>query len=136
MQFHNGIITTVTCPQIMSSDDSVRVTSYRNPATKGTLIVFSCPPKLILTGFNTSTCMGNGEWEPDPKQTKCEGKSVNCYQLLLSGILSPYNTSVISLSLNSFKFIICRLELQITHEETLSSNLGNLLKKNHPSLME
>ena len=34
------------------------------------------------------------------------------------------------------KIIVYRLELQITHEGTLSSNLGNLLKKTHPSLME
>ena len=76
-QFHNGIIATVTCPQIVSSDDSVQVTSYRNPVMEGTMIAVSCPPELILTGSNTSTCMGNGEWEPDPKQTRCEGEPTN-----------------------------------------------------------
>ena len=76
-QFHNDIIAAVMCPQILSSDDSVRVTSYRNPTMEGTMIAFSCPPQLILTGSNTSTCMGNGEWEPDPKQTRCEGELIN-----------------------------------------------------------
>ena len=41
------------------------------------MIAFSCPPQLILTGSDTSTCMGNGEWEPDPKQTSCESKSAD-----------------------------------------------------------
>ena len=64
------------CPQIVCSDDSVRVTSYRNPAIEGTVIALGCPPEQILTGSNTSTCMGNGEWEPDPKHTRCEGKPI------------------------------------------------------------
>ena len=27
---------------------------------------FSCPPELVLIGPNSTTCRGNGEWEPDP----------------------------------------------------------------------
>ena len=59
-----------------SGANSVQVTNHRNPATEGVTITFSCPNELILTGSNTSTCMMNGEWEPDPKQTTCEGESI------------------------------------------------------------
>ena len=34
---------------------------------------FSCPPGQVLTGPNSSICMGNGEWEPDPSGLICEG---------------------------------------------------------------
>ena len=76
-QLHNSLVTIATCPQIMSSDDSVGVLNYRNPAIEGTTITFSCPTELKLTGSNTSTCMKNREWEPDPKQTRCKGKPIN-----------------------------------------------------------
>ena len=65
----------MTCPEAQSApDDSVRVSSYRYPAIEGTIITFSCPDGLILTGSNTSTCMGNGEWEPEVKGIRCKGK--------------------------------------------------------------
>ena len=44
------------------------------PALEGTNVTFSCPPGLILTGPNTSTCMRNGEWEPTPQDVKCLGE--------------------------------------------------------------
>ena len=63
------------CPPAQSvSDDSVRVSSYRYPAIKGTTITFSCPDGSILTGSNTSTCMRNGEWEPELKGIGCKGE--------------------------------------------------------------
>ena len=37
----------------------------------GSIATFSCPPGLVLIGPNSSTCMGNGEWEPDPREVKC-----------------------------------------------------------------
>ena len=39
-----------------------------NPAKEGTTLIFHCPPEYVLIGSNTTTCMGNGEWEPDPKR--------------------------------------------------------------------
>ena len=64
----------MTCPETQSAPgDYVRVSSYRNPAIEGTTITFSCPDGLILTGSNTSTCMGNGEWEPEIKGIKYKG---------------------------------------------------------------
>ena len=43
------------------------------PALEGTNITFSCPLDLVLTGPNSSTCMENGEWEPDPREVECKG---------------------------------------------------------------
>ena len=62
----------------------MQVTNHRNPAIEGVTITFSCPKELILTGSNTSTCMMNGEWEPDPKPTTCEGESVSAIIIVKS----------------------------------------------------
>ena len=45
---------------------------YEDPAMEGRNVIFSCPPGLVLTGPSTTTCMENGEWEPDPSGLKCE----------------------------------------------------------------
>ena len=41
---------------------------------EGATITFECPPQYVLTGPNTTACMGNGEWEPDPGEMECYGK--------------------------------------------------------------
>ena len=46
---------------------------YVDPAREGQNITFTCPPGQILNGSNLSTCMGNGEWEPDPGEVECKG---------------------------------------------------------------
>ena len=45
------------------------------PALEGNTVAFSCPLGMVLTGPNATTCMGNGEWEPDPREFKvqCRG---------------------------------------------------------------
>ena len=48
------------------------IASYVNPPLVGTVANFSCPPGLVLIGPNTTTCMENGEWEPDPSSMACE----------------------------------------------------------------
>ena len=45
----------------------------RDTFLEGTNITFTCSPGLVLTGPNTSTCMGNGEWEPNPREVECKG---------------------------------------------------------------
>ena len=40
---------------------------------EGVNITFSCPPGHVLTGPKSTTCMENGEWEPDPKHVNCNG---------------------------------------------------------------
>ena len=37
-------------------------------------MTFACPSTHILVGPNTTTCMGNGEWEPDPRLVECIGE--------------------------------------------------------------
>ena len=51
----------------------MKVTGYKQPAIEGTVITLSCPDGLILTGPTMYTCMGNGEWEPDPREVECKG---------------------------------------------------------------
>ncbi len=41
---------------------------------EGANVTFSCPPGQVLVGHNTSICIGNGEWEPDPREVMCKGK--------------------------------------------------------------
>ena len=47
------------------------IADYSHPAIEGTNVSFSCPPGLALS---VSMCMGNGEWEPDPGQVRCNSK--------------------------------------------------------------
>ena len=49
---------------------------YVDPALEGQTITFICPRGLILSGSNSSTCMENGEWEPDPREVECTGTPV------------------------------------------------------------
>ena len=46
----------------------------RDTFLEGTNITFICPPGLVLTGPSRSTCMGNGEWEPNPNDVECKGE--------------------------------------------------------------
>ena len=52
------------------------------PAIEGATLTFDCPPQFVLTGPNNTTCMGNREWEPDPRKVGCKGRLHN-YQALL-----------------------------------------------------
>ena len=45
------------------------------PALEGDDVTFSCPFGLQINGSNTSTCMGNGKWEPDPQEVECIGNT-------------------------------------------------------------
>ena len=62
---------------------------------EGATIKFECPREHILIGPSTTTCMGNGEWEPDPREVECRGtllKLLKSYsfmsnRLLLRGFL-------------------------------------------------
>ena len=55
-------------------DDSVTIMGYGELEMRGANVSFVCPPGLILTGPYKSTCMGNGEWEPDPREVECKGE--------------------------------------------------------------
>ena len=66
----------VNCGSPLAS--SVLVMGYNGVALKGDSVSFTCSSGLVLSGPNSSTCMGNGEWEPDPREVACEGKGKFC----------------------------------------------------------
>ena len=46
-----------------------------HPALEGSNIDPKYLPGLTLVDPNASTCMGNGEWEPDLREVECHGKN-------------------------------------------------------------
>ena len=50
---------------------------YVDPALEGEHITFSCRNGLMLNGSESSTCMPNGEWYPDPMEVNCTGPGEN-----------------------------------------------------------
>ena len=54
---------------------SVAIVGDDNPALVGANVTFVCPPELVPTGPITATCMENGEWDSDPRNTECKGKT-------------------------------------------------------------
>lgn len=40
---------------------------------EGDTLTFVCPPQHVLIGPNITTCMGNGQWEPNPRDVECKG---------------------------------------------------------------
>jgi hypothetical protein len=66
-------------------NNSVIIEGYMDPALEGVVLSFDCPSQQVLIGPNTTTCMGNGEWEPDPRELECKGTLYcdNIYQLHL-----------------------------------------------------
>ena len=55
------------------------ITGYNimEPAMEGATVTYECPPQYFLTGPNTTTCMRNGEWEPDLLDSICG--YLSCY---------------------------------------------------------
>lgn len=65
-------------------DDSVKVVGNIDQAVEGTTVNFSCPSRLVLTGPSTTTCMENGQWEPDPRDSvMCKGISIYTYRSMI-----------------------------------------------------
>ena len=70
----------VKCDSVLhllgSEDGSIQVNGYSDPAFVGTNVTLECSLlNHVLTGPNATTCMGNGKWQPDPREVRCEGKS-------------------------------------------------------------
>ena len=56
------------------------------PVMEGFVVSFSCRSEFTLSGPNSSTCMRNGEWEPDPREVECRQK----------GLFHPHYFTIIS----------------------------------------
>ena len=74
------IIIIVTCSHpfrdrasVYNDSMMIGIIGYIDPAAEGATLSFVCPPQYVLNGSNTATCMGNGEWEPDPREVECKG---------------------------------------------------------------
>ena len=52
-------------------NNNIRIVGYNDRALEGDHITFTCPSGLVLNGSNSSMCVGNGEWEPDPREVNC-----------------------------------------------------------------
>ena len=50
----------------------IEIIGYRDPAVLGNTTTFICRSlfKSALVGPDSSTCMGNGKWEPDPREVE------------------------------------------------------------------
>ena len=76
----NLILFVANCGNLAAKvkNQSTLTIEYDYPAldVEGVSVTFACSPGLILSGPNTSTCMGNGEWEPDPRNVECKSKLI------------------------------------------------------------
>ena len=78
---------------------------FSDPAIQGTNITFTCPPGLVLTGPDTSTCMGNGEWEPDLWNLRSKGKLAYCQSHSILHTLHSHSSKLVSyMSLENTNF--------------------------------
>ena len=61
------------CSYPLVEELGVLITEYSDPTLEGTSVTFGCPSGLVLVGSNTSTCMENGQWNPEPANAACRG---------------------------------------------------------------
>ena len=69
--------------ELIHSD--VIVVGYEDPALEGENVTFTCLSGAILSRSNSSTCMENGEWEPDPSEVECTHE----HELVTTGTTMP-----------------------------------------------
>ena len=55
---------------------SVSVIGFKELAFNGSNVTSACPTGRTLNGPDTLTCMGNGEWEPDPIKLNARMKAL------------------------------------------------------------
>jgi hypothetical protein len=56
------------------SDSPIRIVDYSDELMlEGMTVNLSCPTGLLINGTKQSTCMSDGRWEPDPKESICIG---------------------------------------------------------------
>ena len=70
-------------PLVEEFELGVFVMEYSDPSLEESSVTFGCPSGLVLVGSNTSTCMENGQWNPDPENVECRGNSVHIVLALI-----------------------------------------------------
>ena len=60
----------VTCRPLDSDNSPI---TNRVPALVGSVATFTCPPGMVLTGSNVTTCTANRQWHPD-QNIVCKGE--------------------------------------------------------------
>ena len=65
--------------------DSINIIGYTRhlPVMEGINVNFSCSFGHILHGPSSSTCMRNGEWEPDPMEVECRGNDNTIHHVMI-----------------------------------------------------
>ena len=47
--------------------------NHSKPLIEGSILSFTCSSGLTLSGPNTTTCLSNGQWIPNPDLVECKG---------------------------------------------------------------
>ena len=61
------------CSYPLVEERGVLIAEYSGPTLEGDSVTFGCLHGQIMVGSNTSTCMENGQWNPDPATATCKG---------------------------------------------------------------
>ena len=76
---------------------SLTVLDYSEHTIAGTTVSFNCSqPREVLLGSNSTTCMDNGRWEPDPSQIMCKGIKIQerlftlCHSIIIIVIVEAF----------------------------------------------
>ena len=69
--------------RVIGDTSYVEVIGYNKPVLEGASITFHCPPGMELIGYGSATCMGNGEWEPDPQNITCNESKYSQSMIIL-----------------------------------------------------
>ena len=84
-------------------NNNVMIVNYEDPGLEGDHIAFTCiSNNSVLNRPNSSTCMGNEKWEPDPGMVNCtdvhmttDATILRMYSLAVVILLSYPNKAII-----------------------------------------
>lgn len=102
---------------------------YDDPALEGDSIMFTCASGLKLGGpnSNSSTCMGNGEWDPDPGEVNCTVQSTDpviCghpqYVFQIKDSITIMTYKEFRKTLTDFDSLICCSGIAIIEADTMT----------------
>ena len=121
---------------------SLNIPDYSEPAAVGTTVSFNCSNLAeVLIGPNSSTCVGNGRWEPDPREAVCIGTGTATMHTITqrsSEALSQERKNVVASSVTVFVvtsilfFIIGFLSRHFCRKKKRTAADNNVAKKQIP----